>query len=96
MVLFYEELSSHEARTFAIKARLSPSADRKLLKILISFVFRFFAIMQDNVLAKVTNSQPEGQLQEFIISPDLLYERNLEIMNNSGFFKIHIAILHKL
>lgn len=69
MVLFYEELFSKEARTFAIKARLSPSADRKLLKILRSSVLKFFAIMQDNVLAKVTNSQPDGHSQEFIISP---------------------------
>lgn len=81
---------------FAIKARLSPSADRKLLKILISFVFRFFAIMQDNVLAKVTNSQPDGQSQEFIISPDLLYEKNFKIMNREEFFNIDIAILHNL
>ena len=50
-------------------ARLSPREDRKAARILISSTLKFLAIMQESVLAKVTSSQPEGQLQEFIISP---------------------------
>lgn len=42
-------------------ARLSPIDEKRQLKILRSSLLKFFAIMQESVLAKVTNSQPEGQ-----------------------------------
>ncbi len=59
--------------------RLAPKAEKKSPKVPMLFADRFLAMIQDSVLAKVTNSQPDGQLQEFIISPDLLYEKILKL-----------------
>ena len=53
-------------------ARLSPREDRNPAKILISSRLKFLAIMQESVLASVTNSQPDRQLQEFMISPNFI------------------------
>ncbi len=61
-------------------ARLSPREERKLAKILISSRLKFFAIMQESVLAKVTNSQPGRQLQEFMISPNFIVFEKTEFM----------------
>lgn len=50
----------------AMVARLSPREDRKLAKMLMSSRLKFLLKIQESGLAKVTSSQPEGQLQEFI------------------------------
>lgn len=56
----------HEDCISAITDKLAPIAEKKLPNVPISSGDKFWAIMQDSVLAKVTNSQPERQLQEFI------------------------------
>lgn len=53
------------ARLRLLKGLLRKAA-RKLPKVSISDGLKFFAIMQESVAAKVTNSQPDGHLQEFI------------------------------
>lgn len=66
--VFYKmsALFSHADCTLAIVERLAPSVEKKLPKVSISSVSRFLAIIQESVLAKVTNSHPEEQLQRFI------------------------------
>lgn len=59
----------------AMMAKLSPTAEKKPAKRFTSSVLKFLARAQESVLAKVTNSQPEGPLQEFIKSPILVYTR---------------------
>lgn len=67
MWLFCSVVSlSQDDWTLAMVERLLPSAEKKLPSISISFVFKFFAIMQEIVLAKVTSSHPQGGLQDFI------------------------------
>ncbi len=46
--------------------RLEPRAEKKSPKVLISSGDKFLEMMQDKVLAKVTSSQPERQLRDFI------------------------------
>lgn len=68
-------LFSQLERTVAMIAKLSPTAEKKLARRLTSSVLKFFARAQESVFAKVTSSQPEGPLQEFIESPILEYAR---------------------
>ena len=72
-LIFYIPLFSHIAWSVAIADKLSPRMVRKLPRRAISSGLKFFEIIHESVLAKVTNSQPEGGVQEFIISPNILY-----------------------
>ncbi len=81
-IIFLEELFLQEDCTSAITDKLEPRAEKKSPNVPISLGLKFLAIIQESVLAKVTSSHPEGQLQEFMSITYLILLRKVKFMIN--------------